>query len=145
MKKIIVILFLAFVSNSYAQEPGEKLFKAVFNNDLKAVKSIINKDASLVNYVRKINEVFYIPVLMQSVMNNQTDIAKFLIVKGADVNAQDGLKMTCLMWAANNENIELVKLLLEKGADKSLKDNQGMTALQAAEKTKNLKVIELLK
>lgn len=145
MKKLIFLLLLGFTINAHAQEAGEKLFKAVINKDLASVKKIVQKDSALVNYVRKINQSFFIPVLMQAVMNNETEIAKLFILKGADVNKQDGFKMTCLMWAASNQNLELVKLLLEKGADKNVKDHQGMTALKAAEETKNAEIIDLLK
>lgn len=145
MKKLIFLFLLGFTLNGYAQEAGEKLFKAVVNKDLSSVKKIVEKDSSLVNYVRKISAAFFIPVLMQAVMNNETEIAKFFIEKGADVNKKDGFKMTCLMWAASNQNVELVKLLLEKGADKTITDGQGMTALKAAEETKNQEIIDLLK
>lgn len=145
MRKFVFLFLLVLALKTYAQESGEKLFKAVFNHNLKSVKSIIEKDKLLVNYIRKINETFYIPVLMQAVINNETEIVKFLIANGADVNKLDGFKMTCLMWAANNQNIELVKLLLENGADKNAQDNRGMTALKAAEKVKNAEIIELLK
>lgn len=144
MKKLIFFVLLSVTLSTYAQPPGEQLFKAVFEHNLKSVKKIVKKDKSLVNYVRQINDVFYIPVLMQAVMNNETDIAKFLIENGADVNKRDGFKMTCLMLAANNQNIELVKLLLAKGADKTLTDANGMTALKTAEEVNNAAIIALL-
>jgi hypothetical protein len=145
MKKCMLLVFLGFTILSYSQKTGEKLFKAVFDHNIETVKTIIEEDKSLVNYVRQINEAFYIPVLMQAVANNETEIAKFLIQNGADVNKVDGFKMTCLMWAANNQNIDLVKLLLEKGADKNAQDGQGMTALKAAEEVNNIEIIKLLK
>lgn len=130
---------------SFSQKPGEKLFKAIFEHNLEAVKQIIEKDKSQVNYVRQINESFFIPVLMQAVMNNETEIAKYLIENGADVNKVDGFKMSSLMLAANNQNVELVKLLLKKGADKNATDANGMTALKAAEEVENKEIIEILK
>lgn len=145
MKNFIFLLFLIFTTATYSQESGEKLFKAVFDHDLESAKAIVEQDKSVVNYVRQINEKFFIPVLMQAVVNNETEIAKFLIASGADVNKLDGFKMTCLMWAASNENIALVKLLLEKGADKYAEDIQGMTALTAAEELNNAELIQLLK
>lgn len=144
MNKFIIFILLGYSVATYSQESGEKLFKAVSEHNLGSVKQIIEKNKSDVNYVRQINKSFYIPVLMQAVMNDETEIAKYLIENGADVNKTDGMKMTCLMWAANNQNIELVKLLLEKGADKNAHDNSGMTALKAAEETENKGVIKLL-
>lgn len=145
MKKLLLLFLLGFSISTYSQESGEKLFKAIFDHNLDAVKKIVEKDKSQANYIRKINDSFYIPVLMQAVMNDEYEISKFLIENGADINKTDGFKMSCLMWAAANQNIELTKLLLNKGADKNIKDDNGMTALKAAEETKNNEIIQLLK
>lgn len=145
MKKILFLILLGFSISSYSQSSGEKLFKAIFEHNLEAVKKIIEEDKSQVNYVRKMNESFYIPVLMQAVVNDEFEISKYLIENGADINQTDGFKMTNLMWAANNQNVELTKLLLQKGADKNAKDRTGMTALKAAQEVKNTEIIELLK
>ncbi|MFB3388888.1 ankyrin repeat domain-containing protein [Flavobacterium sp. LAR06] len=145
MKKILLLILFVFSISSYSQSAGEKLFKAIFDHNLDAVKKIIEEDKSQVNYVRKINASFYIPVLMQAVVNDEFEISKYLIENGADINQTDGFKMTNLMWAANNQNVELTKLLLKKGADKNAKDMNGMTALKAAQEVKNTEIIELLK
>jgi len=145
MKKFLLFILLSYSVTSIAQNSGEKLFKAIFEHNIEAVKKILEKDKSQANYIRQINDSFYIPVLMQAVMNDETEIAKLLIENGADVNKRDGFKMTSLMLAANNQNIELVKLLLKNGADKNAKDDNGMTALKAAEEVKNKEIIDLLK
>lgn len=145
MKKILFLILLGFSISSYSQSSGEKLFKAIFEHNFEVIKKIVEEDKSLVNYVRKMNESFYIPVLMQAVVNDEFEISKYLIENGADINQTDGFKMTNLMWAANNQNVELTKLLLKKGADKNAKDRTGMTALNAAEEVKNTEIIELLK
>ncbi|MCC9073695.1 ankyrin repeat domain-containing protein [Flavobacterium sp. F-65] len=145
MIRFLLLFLFGFSISTYSQESGEKLFKAIFEHNLEVVKKIVEKDKSQANYIRRINESFYIPVLMQAVMNNEYEISKFLIESGADVNKIDGFKMTCLMWAAANQNIELTKLLLKSGANKNVKDDNGMTALKAAKETKNNEIIELLK
>jgi len=45
------------------------------------------------------------------------EVAKFLISKGANVNAQAAYYETPLHAAARNGNVEIVKLLVSKGAD----------------------------
>lgn len=142
---LAIFLSFSFSLDFGGTKKGEKLFKAVTSKDLKAVKKLVNKKGADVDYIRRINDVFFIPVVMQAVMDNSTEIATFLISKGADVNVKDGFKMTCLMWAANNGNLELVKLLLDKGADKSAEDDNGLTALKSTEDKGHKEIIELLK
>jgi ankyrin repeat protein len=77
-------------------------------------------------------------------MEKKSEIATYLINRGANVNAKDGFGMTSLMWASYNGDVELVKLLLEKGADKNI-EVKGQTALSAAEEKGFTEIIELLK
>jgi ankyrin repeat protein len=48
---------------------------------------------------------------------NKLEILKFLVEKGADVNAKDNDEMTPLHYACENGNLETVKFLVEKGAE----------------------------
>tara|TARA_R100000951_G_C2606677_1_gene169886 strand:+ start:164 stop:649 length:486 start_codon:yes stop_codon:yes gene_type:complete len=141
---LILILTTSFTLEVSDREKGEALFKAVTSKNLKTVKNLVEKKGADVNYVRRINEAFYIPVLMQAVMDDSQKIATYLINKGADVNAKDGFKMTSLMWASHNGNIELVKLLLEKGADKNCEDQHGMTAIKGAKEAGHTEIVEIL-
>jgi ankyrin repeat protein len=61
------------------------------------------------------------------------DIARMLIERGADVNAQSSTGMTPLMIAAARDNAPVIGLLLQKGAEPDLKNSGGQTALQIAE------------
>jgi ankyrin repeat protein len=63
---------------------------------------------------------------------NQTAIAARLIVRGANVNAQDNAGYTPLYEAVRNGNRECAEILLTNGADTSLADNNNSTALQTA-------------
>ena len=55
------------------------------------------------------------------------NVAKALDL-GANVNAQDGHKMTPLMYAAKFGNPEGMAILLERGANTSLRNSEGKTA-----------------
>lgn len=61
-------------------------------------------------------------------------VAKKLIRLGADVNKQDNLGYTPLMWAVRNKLKEVILLLLSFGADTMLVDNNGKTAATLVEK-----------
>lgn len=55
--------------------------------------------------------------------NPQPSTIKMLLVRGADINAQDVYGKTCLMYACINRNAKIVKLLSGFNPDLQLKDN----------------------
>jgi uncharacterized protein len=54
--------------------------------------------------------------------NGHIDVARFLLDRGADVDARGFFSATGLHWAALNGHAETVRFLLEAGADPSLRD-----------------------
>ena len=58
------------------------------------------------------------------------EIAKMLIEKGANVNAQDKNGKTALFYASASNNDDVAVLLLKSGADADIKDNNGKTYLE---------------
>ncbi len=145
MKAIIIIFLLLATNFSFAQTKEAQLAKAVAENNLQLVKELVEKKAADVNTELKISETMFLPLVLKAVMDNQTEIAKYLIEEGASVNRPDGFGMTCLMWAANNGNLELVTFLLSKGADKGAETENGMTALKAAQDKGYKEIEQLLK
>ena len=55
--------------------------------------------------------------LIEYIKNDETEKAKALIEKGADVNLTDETGATPAMWAAYKGNVEILDILLKKGAD----------------------------
>lgn len=55
--------------------------------------------------------------LIEYIKNDETEKAKALIEKGADVNQTDENGATPAMWAAAGGNFDILKLLIAKGAD----------------------------
>jgi len=53
---------------------------------------------------------------MMAAGNGHIKIAEFLIKRGANVNAENELASTPLIWACTNGSFDLVKLLFENGA-----------------------------
>jgi ankyrin repeat protein len=56
--------------------------------------------------------------------NGHTDAARFLLERGADVDARGFFGATGLHWAAINGHVDTVRFLLEAGADATLRDTQ---------------------
>lgn len=69
-------------------------------------------------------------VLTHALMVGRTDIARYLIARGAEVNA--GRSESALVRAARNGDVDIVKLLLAKGADVKRRNLSGEAALGVA-------------
>jgi quinoprotein dehydrogenase-associated probable ABC transporter substrate-binding protein len=74
-----------------------------------------------------------------------TDIARQLLDRGADVNAQSKSGVTALMIAATHNNAPMIGMLMDAGADPALKNNLGQTASEVAEKNGNLEAQQAIK
>ena len=72
------------------------------------------------------------PWKLWSVKNGHAEVAKYLIEKGADVEAAGLGGMRCLHVASANIKEGLVALLLEKGADPDSEDDAGNSAMHWA-------------
>lgn len=104
----------------------DALLDAVLCGDEKKVADLVKKGA----FVGK--KFDGMPLLMYAIREKRTEIAKFLILKGADINARDNCNETVLMYAAKKGNKEVVKALLAKGAIVNVKDSSGKIALMYA-------------
>jgi ankyrin repeat protein len=67
---------------------------------------------------------------MTACREENPEVVKMLLEKGADINARsENHGVTALMEACRQRNIETAKLLLESGADPNIEDKQGYTIL----------------
>ena len=73
-----------------------------------------------------------------------SELCRFLITKGADVNAVDNSKNTALQYAIREGVTESVKLLLERGADVKIKNDFGDDALQTAAVRGNKEIVDVI-
>lgn len=58
------------------------------------------------------------------------DVVKYLIARGADVNAMNSWGNTALHWAAIHDRKDMVECLIAGGADVNAKDSDGYTPLR---------------
>ena len=100
----------------------ENMQVAEFLIDMKADLNVVNNDRHT--------------ALVLAINNNNTEIAKLFVEKGA--------KLTALMWAVENNNAEMVKLLINKRANVFLKTKDGDTAYSIAKKKGNSLIIRML-
>lgn len=82
--------------------------------------------------------------LNHAVNYDRIDIVKYLIGRGANVNALYDNDSPPLLSAIENENEEMINLLIDNGADVNLQDGYGNDALFKAVDTRNLNIIKLI-
>jgi hypothetical protein len=79
--------------------------------------------------------------LMKAAWDNNLEIVKLLLERGANVNLQRSSGETALMDAVVKNNIEIIKLLIEHGADINIKDIENQKAI---DRTKDPQIIKML-
>merc|ERR1711997_1266033 len=116
-----------------------------------SVKVLVNKGAD-VNKVSGPLEYPYVKdsVLIIAAQNNYMKIVKFLLEKGANVQATCHSRSWCLgkntlMYAATHGNLDIVKLAVTKGLDVNAQDKvDGSTALMMASRNGHETITEFL-
>ena len=117
------------------------LHRAVFQNDFRAVSRLLKESPSL----KTETDDGQTPLHIAAECGLET-MCKYLIKRGADVNALDNFGGTPLHAAAACQNgVKVIKILACHGADLHLKDAAGMTPRALAEKYKHYKIAAYLK
>ena len=108
-----------------------ELLAAAQRGDLEGVKVFL-KQGDPIN--QKVESYFGWTPLIAAIYGEQTDVARYLVEAGADVNLADMYGETPLMYAAlrGDENVPLVESLIAHGANLDAKDNHGTTAFDCA-------------
>ncbi|CAH1396720.1 unnamed protein product [Nezara viridula] len=82
--------------------------------------------------------------LHEAVIGDHIDLVKYLIAKGADLNAMDEMKRTPLHWAVFYNYEDLVFVLISKGAGLNRKDCDGLSPLHISALKGYKKVTDML-
>ncbi|MCE9507219.1 MAG: ankyrin repeat domain-containing protein [Alphaproteobacteria bacterium] len=119
----------AFPAPTPSENELDVFFDAVTKGNLSATRAFLDKHPSCVNQPI-INSA--VP-LMRAAYYQQLEVARILLVKGADPNIGDLSDWTALIYAARNGQLEMIDLLLEHGAAIDRKvESSGLTALMFA-------------
>jgi len=117
--------FFALLALSHSVSAGEpNLFQAIRDGDLAQLRQSVN--ASILNARDRRGAT----LLMHAAAFGNFETLKFLIDRGADVNAENDFAATALLWAARDP--EKARLLIEHGADVKARSKQGRTPLMLA-------------
>jgi ankyrin repeat protein len=143
MRMILTIIFVQILfSVSYAQrERYWELHRAVYNDNLANVKLHLER-------YDDVNVTFSdgSTPLYCAIENYRIEVAKYLIEKGADINAKNDSKrgMTLLFLVAERGDLEVFKYLVEKGADVNARGKYGHTPIFFAAFFGRLEVLQYL-
>ena len=83
--------------------------------------------------------------LTGAVASGHTEIVKWLLQNGADVNYRYGAGYSPLLTAAANGHVAIVKMFLAHGADRNATTNDGKTAAQLAADRNHPEILEYLR
>ena len=75
---------------------------------------------------------------------NRTDVVRYLLGKGANVNKQDRLGWTALHRASSKKHTDVMTMLLQHGARKDIKNNSGGTPIDFARFLNSKEALDLL-
>ena len=98
---------------------------------MKGIKGIMIGIASLVMLLGiNVNALVYEDTaLMRAVASYDIYQVKAVLDTGVDINEQDELGYTAIMYSPYYGSEEIIKLLLENGADVNMKNKMGVNAL----------------
>ncbi len=141
MKKI-TFAFVLLASYLFAGD----LHQAVRVGDLKTVKKFIEEGVPVDKPDARLNSTIKDETpLMIACEKGNVEIVRYLISKGANVNAKDSLGGTPIILATVKGHVEIVKILISKGADVNAVDIDGNSALWCAAEFDYPEIYKLLK
>jgi ankyrin repeat protein len=115
-------------SSQHITEQYNNAFAAASSGDLTTLQNEIGKDPTILKATEWGNRT----LLHDAADKGQTEVAKYLISKGINVNAMTSDNRTALHMAAQHGDLPMIALLLGHGATINTRDGQGWTPLDRA-------------
>lgn len=126
-----------FSTDEVSEEECETISFLLEYNNVKEIKKKVEQN----NHVLHCRDRMGRTLLMYAATNiRHLEIVKYLINKGADINAQDKKNLQPIHFSAQHKDLSMVKLLLENGVNINVQDGNGGTVLHQFiydEKAKN--------
>ncbi len=142
--------YLEMITNLANGESSAKSERKQYNNDDKIAlivdleKADLEAVESLVGDDDKTDDKDGATALMLASWSGHLRAVKFLIEKGANLEAKNNEGETALMWASSWGRLAVVRLLIERGANINAKNCNGETALMFAVSGGHLDIVRLL-
>lgn len=138
----VILAFLVFLPGRGLKAIIERnpLVQAAMSGNIAAVRALLGQGAN----IEAIDDSCGCTALAGAAANGQADMVKFLLDKGAKIDAGEGGSGTALFRAVEGDRTELVNLLLDKGANVDAADHMGTTPLMEAVEKNQPALVELL-
>ena len=136
----ITVCFIGLAGTAFAGNV-DTLYKAAGDGDSTQVSTLL--DGGVDVNARTGNGSF---ALNNAAVENEIDVIRILLARGANPNVQNGQGDTPLICATKyaGGKMATVKLLIEAGTDIAIKDDEGKTALDYAKAKDQQEAIALL-
>jgi hypothetical protein len=122
-------------------EPSNALVRAVWKEDLEAVKELLRTGSD----VNVVDDALDITPLSEAALKGNLEMMRLLLDAGAEVNLRNRKKQTALMLMMTEQtSVEAVRVLLSAGAKVNRKDEYGATALGYAASLAGADVVQAL-
>lgn len=138
LKILTAVLFMLVVHESPAS--SQEIFGAVMSGDLNRTKMLIEEHPEWINAT---SWGEWTP-LHRASQHGHRDIAEFLLLEGANLEARTSLRMTPLYVAIYSQKRDMVQLLVDKGADINALRSDGETMLHIAAAVGDEGIVDLL-
>ena len=136
LTSIVCLAVLGLVS-AVAEEPSDRFYQAIRNNDLASLRALVKSSDVNIKDQRESTPLMY------AAAYGSLDAMKLLLDAGADANAKNAFDVTALLWCTND--LAKARLLVEKGANVNARSKQGRTPLIiAAAHDGNSETVKLL-
>jgi len=133
---IALMVALAFAPAS----PADEIHEAARQGNLEKVRTLVDKDPALVAARDKGGET----PLHWAAFSGNVDLVRFLLEKGAEVDAKNIRGLTPLAFTALQGRIQAAGLLIERGADVNVRNPLNMTPLIIAAEQGAVQLVEKL-
>ena len=107
---------------------GNEIHKAATEGDMEKVQALIADDPGLIDAKDEMGRT----PLHLACYGGHIELVKYLMTKGADMEAKFANGSTALFWAIPEGHLDIVKLLIAEGADVGARQNDGTSLLHIA-------------
>jgi hypothetical protein len=125
-------------------ELDEELIRAAGLNEFAEVKSLVAKGAEINARDQADTTPLTYAVRSGNRKVGDTEVVRFLLVNGANPNANASGRLTALIYAIERGDVPTIQALLDHGADPNAATAEGYTALMAASILGNPEAVALL-